>query len=628
MSADTLPAALQPWRSWLQWFEPDLAACAGALVQRLHPLLGRFHGGRHGGDAEPEGLDDLRSRGPYERLLPTEWLLADELPDEFLRRAAGGEHLFLAPRPRARRAERCIPAIFDAGPLQLGAPRLAHLALWILLARRAQQVGGELRWGVLQAPGTLHAAHAAKDLQQLLRSRSFEPGTEDHWARWRDALVTHTPPWSECWLIAPQAALPGWRDTLPSHRVQLRRGLQGDVLEVTVQERTAQRSLQLPLPEPAAAVPLLKGLFAAGAPGDLHQRHDLRLALTRAPLISPPGTHVAVPLLDEPGAVLFPIPRGADRKRGKPRRQRWAAGAQPLAVAFAGKQFGALVSDPTHLFFWQMHRFPAVPRPERERFDAPPGASSWLRAAWLRQWGHERLCVLDRSRRLVSWDAPLPKGPRGPEVDTAIRTIDTDVRGLAQWEDGQLVFAVRYAGWLWVRRLAAQGDASAVEPICETPDDPEVLFAGGRLWANGRRGACAVRLQATPQERWRIAEPVASLDRAASGGPAGQAIWFEHSDLTLPAGYHALGLVHDARSGRFALVARSPDARTLFLFGEQVNEPLYTTAAKLSACSVCPNTGLIAMLTADRQLVVYAVPDRAARLIVHGTGLEDADAPA
>ncbi len=39
--------------------------------------------------------------------------------------------------PTAKTSLRSV-ALFDAGPAQLGEPRLAHLALFILLARRAE----------------------------------------------------------------------------------------------------------------------------------------------------------------------------------------------------------------------------------------------------------------------------------------------------------------------------------------------------------------------------------------------------------------------------------------------------------------------------------------------------------
>ena len=43
-----------------------------------------------------------------------------------------------------------IVLLFDTGPLQLGAPRLAHLALWIAHTRRAELVGARLLWGSVQ----------------------------------------------------------------------------------------------------------------------------------------------------------------------------------------------------------------------------------------------------------------------------------------------------------------------------------------------------------------------------------------------------------------------------------------------------------------------------------------------
>ncbi len=43
----------------------------------------------------PDGYDGIGRRGSYDRLLASEWLIHDELPDEFLRRVVSGEHAFL-----------------------------------------------------------------------------------------------------------------------------------------------------------------------------------------------------------------------------------------------------------------------------------------------------------------------------------------------------------------------------------------------------------------------------------------------------------------------------------------------------------------------------------------------------
>ena len=151
-----LPEALQPWRQWLEWFAPQHLPLFADLLGRLNPVLGPLRGRQQGGVPEPDGVGDLQRRGPYERLLSSEWLLADEVPDEFMRRAVGGEHMFLAPQYRAREANRLIVVLFDAGPLQWGAARLVHIALLMLLARRAEEAGAQLRWGILQGAPLLH----------------------------------------------------------------------------------------------------------------------------------------------------------------------------------------------------------------------------------------------------------------------------------------------------------------------------------------------------------------------------------------------------------------------------------------------------------------------------------------
>src|SRR4051812_12486466 len=155
-AATPLPRALEPWRPWLALLAPDLAEPLGQLLLQLHPVVGRMRAPAPSPDALPAGVGSIFQRGSYERLLISEWAVADAEPDEFIRRAAGNELLFTGPEPeRQRRSQRCI-ALFDAGPAQLGEPRLAQLALFILLARRAQEAGAAFEWGVLQHPGELH----------------------------------------------------------------------------------------------------------------------------------------------------------------------------------------------------------------------------------------------------------------------------------------------------------------------------------------------------------------------------------------------------------------------------------------------------------------------------------------
>ena len=98
-----LPRRLAHWGAQLSLFPEDIALVLGPMVARISALMGGACF-----DQAPAGLPDgfhgISARGSYDRLLASEWLLSDELPDEFLRRAVSGEHLFCllytSPSPR------------------------------------------------------------------------------------------------------------------------------------------------------------------------------------------------------------------------------------------------------------------------------------------------------------------------------------------------------------------------------------------------------------------------------------------------------------------------------------------------------------------------------------------------
>ncbi len=150
----TLPPALAPWGAELGLFPPEVALGLGGLVLRLSAAIGALHVSRSDARDDPDGFHGLARRGPYERLVMSEWLLADQLPDEFLRRAAAGEHTFLELAHLTPVAGRTSIALFDAGPTQLGSPRVAHVALLVVLARRAMTAGAAFTWGVIQSGGS------------------------------------------------------------------------------------------------------------------------------------------------------------------------------------------------------------------------------------------------------------------------------------------------------------------------------------------------------------------------------------------------------------------------------------------------------------------------------------------
>jgi hypothetical protein len=244
----------------------ELALALAPWIQRLSLSIGPLSDAQARPTGAPDGYDGVARKGSYERLLMTEWLYADEAPEEFLRRAAEGEHLFsrLAVR-EPHRARQCL-VLFDSGPSQLGAPRIAHLAAFIVFASRCEAAQARLRWGVLQAPPTqLREGFDKSEAEALLRSRTTRAATSAELDGWLVSLGAEA---DDVWVVGG----PGLLSSAVAARVQ-----QVEVaevmepaqrrLEVTVfRAARARQTVRLELPPPAVCTSLLRAPFAVEKP--------------------------------------------------------------------------------------------------------------------------------------------------------------------------------------------------------------------------------------------------------------------------------------------------------------------------------------------------------------------------
>lgn len=196
-----LPPSLAPWAGYLKIFPDEVSLALGPIIQRVSMLIGSPQPRLNEKEGEPDGFDGLNRRGTYERLLLSEWMLADELEDEFMRRAVMGEHLFLNRARSSPVGTRASMALFDAGPSQLGSPRIAHIAALIVLANRADSSGSSFSWGVLQQPEMpTYRDVNASNIMSLLEARSHCEVSETEVAAWEEQLAT----WGgldDVWLI-------------------------------------------------------------------------------------------------------------------------------------------------------------------------------------------------------------------------------------------------------------------------------------------------------------------------------------------------------------------------------------------------------------------------------------------
>lgn len=597
-----LPASLQVWQDWLNWFQPEQAQSMGATLLRLNSLLGDNWGRLQSGNQEPNGIDDLRQRGPYHRLLLSEWSLADELPDEFLRRAANGEHLFLSPRLETKKSDERIIALFDSGPDQIGPARLVHIALWILIARRARQIGIDFSWGSLNSPGILHASDTPRMLKKLLEARTFKRATEAEFSEWDTFLSNPDLLSGERWLVGCTQN----DSALFTHRVRIQRGLDTDLI-VEIDSARVKRKTSVPLPEPRYTTRLLRGMFEHEVIERMPKQTHEKLSLKQPPVIGFRGEKVAVPLLGESAALIFPL-RYKKKSEAKllPKKIQWASQSDLICGVLTGKNFGGIIAGKQFLTFWHLDGFKTVPRPTHDVFHAPPGLAHWLPCVLLNGGGRpHRIYVLDYSGNLVYWTG---YNPEKKSYTDDPETLDHDVLAIGRCDQDRIAY-VRYRGQfleMMVRQRAATGSERLGQALM--PKKPEKAFLSGKPRGNNWIGAwCAPHDVYTRERSSSIICTIFEND-GYTDKPT-------ETQVSISPGWQVVGIVPSNKgpSDRYALVGLRDDKKNLALITRSGSEVLYSSQVPISAVSVGNDCDLIACISEDRQLVFLSQDGQALR---------------
>jgi hypothetical protein len=473
-----LPPLLQPWIEELTQLPDEVADAVGAWLPRLSLLVGPLRGAPTLGDGEPDGFDGLSRRGSWERLLTSEWAIADAAPLEFLRRAAQREQLFLKPRRLEPAGSRRSVLLLDAGPMQLGGPRLAQLAALVVFARRAAAAGAEFGWGVLQGGPQPLKVLDEDSLAALAIRRTLAEVSADELAAWRVELEDV----DDLWIA---------RSALDAYALDGARVLALD--EVAEPDRRFVRvrasiELELPLPDADAGAQLLRGL----KPKAQQKRH------TTAPIDATHGLRfsqdghrlLAVqPRGDRRRIVAFHVPDNSRAKPGKPRFVEASADTPIGGVSFRGKRFGVVVRSGEQLQ-WFNDRVYGWRDPQ------PVGPASRL--------------PFERGQLRPMVEYALPSGQRAWSLVGA--------EGQLHWSDPNVATGSTAAVQLWPDVLdgfvVASGEAGAVELARYDrhgrvatarrfeADEPEAVF-GFPGWglSHAEWGLCAVREAAN---RWRL----------------------------------------------------------------------------------------------------------------------------
>jgi hypothetical protein len=555
-----LPRPLSAWADELARFSADSSAVLGPWLPALERLLGPFARADPADDGEPDGFQGLGRRGRYERLALSEWGLLDAAPDEFLRRAGSGEHLFHQIGRTTRRGGRRIIALFDAGPLQLGSPRLAHLAWLLVLARRAQRAGVQLQWGVLQAPGRgLRGEADAPAVRALLAARSLAMMAPDHLAAWAAQLG---PPAAEeeRWLVSSAGARRA-AGALAAGSLGVDESPAPDAAALVIEVGAAAgraRAL-LPLPSSRRCAQLLRDPFPVDVAPTRRRAEDVTLAAGAQIAFTASGTHLVARLASgdvvglaiprrEAGPV-WPVARYAPRAGEEVVAAGWRKGRMHVLTAVGG------VLHVNHLKTRRWRRS-APCHPPR---GAPAPLSSPARLAPLFVDGDARLFVFcDAAWRLHR--GPLDGGQAEILSQRALACV---------WSRGAAVSLERIeTGELGLRMHRRDSrDLAARWVVDARASDAFVVLDG--------RGTPALAVAGWPGGRWRLFRPPHTgpvvLDVPAETPVFGAAVWQDLSCLLVRgAGGDSLELVssrgNQARfgfSGQIDHACLSPDTQLI-----------------------------------------------------------------
>lgn len=245
-----LPSTLSRWSEALAPLDPALAIALGPLLHTVDELVGRLDAGT--GDAgELDGFDGTTFRGDPERLLLSEWALAQEVPLEFLRRAAENELAYLRRSYRTTRSRGRVVVACDVGPDQLGPGRLVQLAALVVLVQRARNAGSEVEVRILQSGASL-TGDLATILPRWLVARSRDRTSPAACSAVAADLAAEDRLWL---LVASPVLVPTGHRRVLTSRVSGWTHLGAD--QITI--RVGDSSARLPIPPGPVAIAALRG---------------------------------------------------------------------------------------------------------------------------------------------------------------------------------------------------------------------------------------------------------------------------------------------------------------------------------------------------------------------------------
>lgn len=581
----TPPRALAPWQAALDLFDAEIAGALGPLLPALSLALGPMRASRPEGGGDPDGFSGVARRGSYERLLLTEWLLADEAPLEFARRAAAGEHAFLQIARRAPTRAMTSVALFDAGPDGLGDPRVAHLALLLVLAARAERAGARFAWGLLHQPeAALFPAVTKESVMSLLAGRTAIAPTSSDVAAWIDRAAASR--WEDAWIVGAGAHLPTWKHGLVTVRDPLDPARRALSVTVRAPSRPA-REIELDLPPGRVTARLLREPFApTPAPTVRPPPEPEKPAAKAVPcsnLVFAPNGAKLFARAESGEIIAYPVPSSASAGHGRPKRYRSRAEGVIAAVGWVDRAIVTLVVKGRELVVEHCSRHRSdllersIPLPDGLDLTPPTTTHHPLSLLSFRVTAaHEQLFFTDAHRALFRVRVGVGDGV----ADVAF--VAGEVSAMAE-VGGVLSCVARHLEGEPGFRLMIRED----EPLdLRLAGDGtfEACFGSVR---HGARPLCAVQQRA---DLWSVYQRLHAI-----------------AERLAPAGTRVIGAWRAGPASPAMLVLLESDQRTISLVSGHAARSLPRVAAPIVETAMSNASPVIAYLTTAGEVGLYAL---------------------
>lgn len=582
-----LPPALAPWSTHLRIFPEEVSLALGPIIQRVSMLIGSPQVRLNNNEGEPDGFDGLNRRGTYEQLLLSEWMLADELEDEFMRRAVMGEHLFLNRAHSSPVGTRASLALFDAGPSQLGSPRVAHIAALIVLANRADSAGSSFSWGVLQQPETpVFRDVNAGNILTLLEARTHSEVSDIQVAAWEEQLTT----WSgldDVWLIGGKR-LSRIQTERRASRLYVEDVLEPGKHELTLSCSSASGSsseVTLELPKDDISTRLLRDPFAAAVPEI--QKTKPSTYTGSGLLFDMTGTKLFTRTAKW-GVTAFNVPNSPRAGTGKPKSYHTRRWQTVCAVGKVGRGI-ALISAEDRLAHVEYCRQTPTKLPpgnytgyDANVFFTPPADNNPLLSPCFSLPGGEDIAAVDAAGSLFRFSRLKgePKSLGSRPLAGTVQLIATDVLAV------NVLDSLVYVGRQWpdneFRIVAAEGMRTT------TLDEKPLRAFFGQPFGLGHPHYGLLALQQT-ESHWLVISEKEEL-------------------FVAPVGAKVFGVSIDIHGQiQPGLLSLEDDLRTVTINGRTLRREVLYAHAQVEHIVLCQRPPYIAYATVDGEIVIYSV---------------------